>query len=839
MNGLDIAYLNGIGGDDRASAIKRYATNGYNDQIENEITLLTEGHDFSGVDASDQIASDEAIHSHLVRLYGIVDKCPQLISGYQDPKNFKRMLGYVLNNWDSSNREQAIEDMAREEERLIGIGAIQNDWEELDKEAYYLAGEDAYDPDTMELMPLGAVRIKKEKRGLFNQLKKIANPKLTERAAKIVATNPAMKKIKDRIREALAKSRKTVAKVVRSNAGKPIKMLQKKAVVNKVNGLGLLGDDDVRSLLMGDDLELFGTTSNPEVDGNALRNYMLRTHKVITEHPNQLFENSDEEEVALNALGAVLGAANTVENFQASIDKMLRESGLKGLGSIGASLTGFLGATNSALDAKGQKKVDEAKKKYNDLKAKADAAEKKAKDAEAAYAKIQSSSDKKAVKNAKKAAEKARKEANNALKKADKAYSNIAKTEKSEANWTKARASLKKIGEKIVTVFKKIWKVIVRFNPICLLMRGGLLLALRLNMFKFAAKLYPGSLSESDAMKLGFTKDQYQKMKQGYEKSLSFYTKVGGKKETFDKVLVKGAKKTWGGSEVYSKEALKSAVSNNIDALKKDITAQEQKMKKEGVQFVSDPNVTYEKKKVEEKVPVSGLGAALCAVDELLENRGELAGLGALGEPITIATVTATAGGTLAAIGTLLSKLGIKGDWFKKVADGVKKVVEKGKEIVQKVKDKVQTAKTKYNDIKSSVKDVVSNFKSNVTQAKDLYNQAKSEVQKAGSQIKSAAQKIKGQVSTASSSSNYSSTSAAKKPAKSTAKSSAAARASVKSSAGAKTPAKMVAKQSAALQAQQQASAQGSNTKKYIAAGGIVLALAAVGAYMYNNQQNA
>lgn len=830
MNGLDIAYLNGVGGNDRNAAIKRYATRGYNDQIENEITLLTEGHDFSGVDADDQLASDEAIHSHLVRLYGIVDKCPQLVSGYQEPTNFKRMLGYVLNHWDSAEREDAIDAMAKEEERLIGIGAIQNNWDEEDGQSFYLNGEDAFDADTMELAALGAVKMKKDKRGLFNQLKKISNPKLTEKAADIVAKNPALKKIKDTIRKAIANSRKTKAKFVVSNAGKRIKMLQKNADVKAVRGmgglLGLMGeDDDLRSIMMGTDLELYGTTSNPDVDANALRNYMLRTHKVINDNPGQLFKNDTEEEITYNAIGSILGNSNTTQNFQASIQRLLAESGLKGLGSIGASLEGFLGATNTALDAKGQKKVDQAKAKYNDLNNKANAAEQEAKRLEDAYKKIANSSDKKAIKNAKKAAEKARKNATNARKKADNAYKNIAKTEKSQEGWTKFRAGAKKVGEKIKEVFKKIWKIIVKINPICLLMRGGLLLALRLNLFKFAARLFPGSVSESEGLKLGLTKEQLQKCRQGYEKSLNLYTKIGGKKEIFDKTLIKGAKRTWGGSEVYSKQELEKNVKNNIKALQTDIVEQEKKMKKEGVQFVSDPNFTYSETKVEQTVSATnGLGAALLAIDEM-EHEGVhgFNGLGALGEAITVAAVTTTSGSLLAAIGGILGKLGIKGDWIKKAADGIKKAVKKGKEIVKKVKGKVEVAKKKINDLKEGYQNLKSNVQTALSQVKKGVQQVKQNYNK--SNVQQVASRVNPKLTSGSSASSTSS------PAKAKAKKNAAI-----TSSTANTYAMQPAAETAAMQTKS-VPASSSNNKKLLI-GGSLLAVAGLGAYLYNKNKN-
>jgi len=52
---------------------------------------------------------------------------------------------------------------------------------------------------------------------------------------------------------------------------------------------------------------------------------------------------------------------------------------------------------------------------------------------------------------------------------------------------------------------KKVVKAVVRFNPISLLAKGGVLICIRLNMFKMAEKLYPAIISNQEALNMGFT----------------------------------------------------------------------------------------------------------------------------------------------------------------------------------------------------------------------------------------------------------------------------------------------------------------------------------------------
>ena len=101
-----------------------YSTSGYTAQVADNIDNVLKGLDFAGFEGNGSIEDDEMLLNHLVRTKYIVENAPQSIAGYQNPKMFDKMLGYVIDHWDSPDREATLDIAAKEEERLIGLGAI-------------------------------------------------------------------------------------------------------------------------------------------------------------------------------------------------------------------------------------------------------------------------------------------------------------------------------------------------------------------------------------------------------------------------------------------------------------------------------------------------------------------------------------------------------------------------------------------------------------------------------------------------------------------------------------------------------------------------------------------
>lgn len=174
--------------------------------------------------------------------------------------------------------------------------------------------------------------------------------------------------------------------------------------------------------------------------------------------------------------------------------------------------------------------------------------------------------------------------------------------------------AIKRVGKKIGKVAKKVVKAIVRFNPLSIAIRGGLLAALRLNMFGIAKKLQYAYLPDELASKYNIDPAKHAKLKKTHGKVRKLFKGLQGKESNLRKAILKGAK------QKSSDFSLKG-----IDGLLADLRG--------------------------------------------LEAIGELAELGNMGAVATAASVTA-ASGVLAKIGSWLKPIK---NIFTKVKDKFKK----------------------------------------------------------------------------------------------------------------------------------------------------------------------
>ena len=185
--------------------------------------------------------------------------------------------------------------------------------------------------------------------------------------------------------------------------------------------------------------------------------------------------------------------------------------------------------------------------------------------------------------------------------------------------------SLKRIGKKVGSgikkgvkaagkVAKKVVKAIVRFNPLTIAIRGGLLAALRLNMFGIAKKLQYAYLPDNLASKYSIDPAKLAKLKKTHGKVRKLFNGLQGKEKNLRNAILKGAK------QKSSDFSLKG-----MDGLLSDL--------------------------------------------QQLQTMGELAELGNLGVVATSASV-ATASGVLAKIGSWLKPIK---NIFSKVKDKFKK----------------------------------------------------------------------------------------------------------------------------------------------------------------------
>jgi len=106
----------------------------------------------------------------------------------------------------------------------------------------------------------------------------------------------------------------------------------------------------------------------------------------------------------------------------------------------------------------------------------------------------------------------------------------------------KVGKGIKKAGKKIGKVAKKVVKAIVRFNPLSIAIRNGLLAALRLNMFGIAKKLQYAYLPDNLAAKHNIDAKKLKDLKKRHNRVRKLFKGLQGKEKNLRKAILKGAK---------------------------------------------------------------------------------------------------------------------------------------------------------------------------------------------------------------------------------------------------------------------------------------------------------
>ncbi|MEK9157699.1 MAG: hypothetical protein AAB638_00765 [Patescibacteria group bacterium] len=117
-------------------------------------------------------------------------------------------------------------------------------------------------------------------------------------------------------------------------------------------------------------------------------------------------------------------------------------------------------------------------------------------------------------------------------------FKKIAKGIKSVAS--KVGSGVKAAGAAIVQAAKVVAKVIVRYNPATIAIRNGLLLAMKLNLFRMAEKLGYGYWTEAQAQEKGLDIVEWRKNQVTLEKTRKLHKAIGGKVEKFDAAVKAG-----------------------------------------------------------------------------------------------------------------------------------------------------------------------------------------------------------------------------------------------------------------------------------------------------------
>lgn len=462
-------------------------TRGITARIADDTDTVVKGLDFAGFAGSGSIDDDEMAYNYLLRTKNIVDNSPQVIAGYTNPGLFSQMLGYVIENWDTANREGAIIRMANEENKLIEKGELQPEEGEYE----YLSADESINIDDFIVAKSGMVKKKASKNGFFNNLKKTTTASITGDIAEVVASNPLLYKRKNRIRKATQSSRTNKNKLV-ATAGIAKTISQHTSDTNSVNGLLGNIDEDYESEYIAvergyDVAGLFGSFTNEEEDLQGLKEYLIRTRKLVSSHPDEFFSSPKEAEIN------IAGLDHIIINFD---DKNLREKAIQDVSS-NKSLLGNVEDVNMPISD---------------------------------FASALGSIFKKIGKAVKKAA------------------TTVAAKAKSTAQAVAKVAT--KLWTGIKKVAKKVWKAIVKYNPLTIAARAGVLLAANLNLFHLGSKLFVGYTTEDEAKKLGYSSEQWKKAVAASAKASKLYTNIGGNLDKLKTASRNGAKREWKGIEM-------------------------------------------------------------------------------------------------------------------------------------------------------------------------------------------------------------------------------------------------------------------------------------------------
>ncbi len=101
---------------------------------------------------------------------------------------------------------------------------------------------------------------------------------------------------------------------------------------------------------------------------------------------------------------------------------------------------------------------------------------------------------------------------------------------------------IKKVAKKVGKVAKKVAKAIVRFNPLTIAIRNGLLVGLRLNMFGIAKKLQYAYLPDHLASKYNIDAKKLKDLKKRHGRVRKLFRGLQGKEKNLKKAILKGAK---------------------------------------------------------------------------------------------------------------------------------------------------------------------------------------------------------------------------------------------------------------------------------------------------------
>ncbi|MCC7301120.1 MAG: hypothetical protein IT233_00615 [Bacteroidia bacterium] len=180
-----------------------------------------------------------------------------------------------------------------------------------------------------------------------------------------------------------------------------------------------------------------------------------------------------------------------------------------------------------------------------------------------------------------------------------------------------------KKGGKLKEILKKGLNIINKVNPATVVLRNGVLAAMKLNMMKVGQRLKYAYLSDAEAQKRGVDMAKFQKLKQTKDKLEKIFYGAGGKPENLKNAILTGK--------------------GNKDH---DVPVS-------GLSGADDKAILH----MNIHTPIHEVLGQEIYYSENMEGMEEIEGLNGLGEPITAASIGA-ASGIMAAIAGLLKSIG-------------------------------------------------------------------------------------------------------------------------------------------------------------------------------------
>ena len=95
------------------------------------------------------------------------------------------------------------------------------------------------------------------------------------------------------------------------------------------------------------------------------------------------------------------------------------------------------------------------------------------------------------------------------------------------------------VKEKVVSVVKKAGEAILRYNPLSLLIKAGILGAMYVNLFKMGSRVFIGYVSRSEAVKAGYDGNEWTRAKKGLDVIVNIYSnQLKGKESDLKKAVL-------------------------------------------------------------------------------------------------------------------------------------------------------------------------------------------------------------------------------------------------------------------------------------------------------------